>query len=131
MAIFFKKTADFSIMRKAKTPIVVRIDDLLAAQNKGRKDLIMAIGANRGVLTNWDKRETVPAADIALKIADYLGVSIRWLITGKDEKELTREERNLLAKYGSLDERDRYEVNALLDAKLDGTVGGLKKVGNP
>jgi transcriptional regulator with XRE-family HTH domain len=131
MAIFFKKNADFSIMRKAKTPIVVRIDDRLAAQNKGRKDLIMAIGANRGVLTNWDKRETVPAADIALKIADYLGVSIRWLITGKDEQGLTLDERNLLAKYSSLDERDRYEVNALLDAKLDGSLGGLKKAGNP
>jgi transcriptional regulator with XRE-family HTH domain len=122
MAIFFKKNADFSTMRKAKTPIVMRIDDLLAAQNKGRKDLIIAIGANRGVLTNWDKRETVPAADIALKIADYLGVSLRWLITGKDEQGLTLEERNLLVKYRSLDDRDRYEVNALLDAKLEGDV---------
>jgi transcriptional regulator with XRE-family HTH domain len=109
-------------MRKAKTPIITRIDDLLAAQDKGRKDLIIAIGANRGVLTNWDKRETIPAADIALKIADYLGVSVRWLITGKDEQSLTLEERNLLSKYSRLDERDRYEVNALLDAKLEGSL---------
>jgi transcriptional regulator with XRE-family HTH domain len=108
-------------MKKTKTPIVMRIDDLLVAQKKGRKELISAIGANRGVLTNWDKRETVPAADMALKIADYLGVSVRWLITGKDEQGLTLEERNLLVKYRSLDERDRYEVNALLDAKLDGS----------
>jgi transcriptional regulator with XRE-family HTH domain len=116
-------------MRKAKTPIVMRIDELLAAQKKGRKDLIATVGANRGVLTNWDKRKTVPAADIALKIADYLGVSVRWLITGEDEQGLTLEERNLLVKYHSLDERDRYEVNALLDAKLDGSQD-LKRAGS-
>jgi transcriptional regulator with XRE-family HTH domain len=116
-------------MNKGKTPIVMRIDSLLKAQNKGRKDLVMSIGVNRGVLTNWDKRETVPAADIALKIADYLGVSVRWLITGKDDRGLSLEERNLLVKYRCLDDRDQYEINALLDAKLEGV--DLKKVGNP
>jgi transcriptional regulator with XRE-family HTH domain len=82
-------------------------------------------------LSDWIRNGTIPDADIALKIADYLGVPIRWLITGKDEQELTREERNLLAKYSNLDERDRYEINALMDAKLDGNLGGLKKAGNP
>jgi hypothetical protein len=114
-------------MGKAKNPIIVRIDDLLAGREKGRKDLITAIGANRGALTNWDKRGTVPAADIALEIADYLGVSVRLLITGKDEQGLTLEERNLLVKYNSLDDRDRYEVNALLDAKLKANLPSKKE----
>jgi transcriptional regulator with XRE-family HTH domain len=118
-------------MGKAKTPIIARIDDLLAVQKKARKELILAVGANRGALTNWAKRGTVPAADVALKIADYLGVSVRWLITGKDDGGLTLEERNLLAKYSRLDDRDRYEVNALLDAKLAGSLPGLKDEGNP
>jgi hypothetical protein len=55
-------------------------------------------------------------------IADYLGVSVHWLITGEDEQGLTLEERNLLVKYRNLDERGRYEVNALLDAKLAGDI---------
>jgi transcriptional regulator with XRE-family HTH domain len=114
-------------MRQEKTPIIERIDSLLGSQKKGRKDLVAAIGANRGVLTNWDKRGTVPAADIALKIADYLGVSVRWLITGEDEQDLTLEERNLLVKYQSLDQRGRFEVNALLDAKLEGNISGIDR----
>jgi hypothetical protein len=120
-------------MPRAKTPIVMKIDSLLADQKKGRKDLIAAIGANRGVLTNWDTRGTVPAADVAIRIADYLGVSVRWLITGEDEQDLTRDERNLLVKYNSLDDRGRYEVQALINAKLavEPEAGDLKKVDTP
>jgi transcriptional regulator with XRE-family HTH domain len=113
-------------MKNSQNPIVMRIDNLLAIQKKERKELVSSVGANRGALTNWDKRGTVPAADIALKIADYLGVSVRWLITGEDEQGLTLEERNLLVKYRSLDQRGRYEVNALLDAKLKGVVSDLE-----
>jgi transcriptional regulator with XRE-family HTH domain len=118
-------------MAKTKNPIIARIDDLLAARKRGRKELVMAVGANRGALTNWDKRGTVPVADIALKIADYFGVSVRWLITGEDEQGLTLEERNLLVKYRSLDERGRYEMNALLDAKLAREFPGQKEAENP
>jgi transcriptional regulator with XRE-family HTH domain len=114
-------------MPKAKTPIIMRIDGLLATQKKGRKDLIAAVGANHGALTNWDKRETVPAADIALKIADYLGVSVRWLITGKDEQGLSREERNLVNDWSRLAEDDRRNVRALMDSMLDVSVYGEKE----
>jgi transcriptional regulator with XRE-family HTH domain len=111
-------------MAVAKTPLVKRIDSLLASQRKERKELIEAVRVNHGAITNWDKRGTIPAADVALKIADYLGVSIRWLITGEDEKEYTQGERNLIAKYRCLTEQGQYEVNALLDAKLTVLNGG-------
>jgi hypothetical protein len=68
-------------------------------------------------------RGSLPSADLFPVIADYLEVSIQWLITGKDEEGLTLEERNLLVKYRNLDDRGRYEVNALLDAKLEGNIG--------
>jgi transcriptional regulator with XRE-family HTH domain len=105
-------------MKATGTGIVKRIDKSLEAKKGSRKDLYLSLELAFNTFSNWETRETVPAADVALKIADYLGVSVRWLITGKDEQGLTLEERNLLAKYNSLDDRDRYEVNALLDAKL-------------
>jgi len=98
--------------------MVARIDSTLSLQKKGRKELIEAIGVNHGALTSWDKRGTVPAADVAIKIADYLGVSIRWLIIGEDEDGYTQAERNLVIKYRCLTDQGQYEVNALLDAKL-------------
>jgi hypothetical protein len=46
-------------------------------------------------------------------------------LTGEDEQVLTLEERNLLVKYQSLDQRGRYEINALLDAKLEGNISDI------
>jgi len=96
----------------------MRIDSALASKKKGRKELIEAINVNHGALSSWDKRGTVPAADVAIKIADYLGVSVRWLIMGADEEGYTQAERNLVVKYRCLTDQGQYEVNALLDAKL-------------
>jgi transcriptional regulator with XRE-family HTH domain len=105
-------------MKSAGVDIIGRIDKALGVKKASRKELYVSLKLAFNTFSNWETRGTVPAADVALKIADYLGVSVRWLITGKDEQDLTLEERNLLAKYSSLDDRDRYEVNALLDAKL-------------
>jgi transcriptional regulator with XRE-family HTH domain len=104
--------------------IVGRIDTLLKHRGQTRKALV-SMGVVKSVtsFTDWLQRDTVPRADVALAIADYLGVSVRWLITGEDDQGLTLEERNLLVKYNSLDDRGRYEVNALLDAKLKANIG--------
>jgi transcriptional regulator with XRE-family HTH domain len=112
--------------------IVERIDTLLNGQGQSRKALVSAgVVKSVGVITAWLTRGTVPRADTALAIANYLGVSVSWLITGRDEQGLTLKERNLLVKYRSLDERGQYEVNALLDAKLEGNIPGQKEAKNP
>jgi transcriptional regulator with XRE-family HTH domain len=113
-------------MNSSGSAIVGRIDTLLNDRGQTRKALV-AIGVVKSVtsLTDWLQRNTIPRADIALAIADYLGVSVRWLLSGEDEECLTMEERNLLVKYQSLDQRGRYEVNALLDAKLRGNISDI------
>ena len=105
-------------MAPAKSPIVKRIDALLVSKGMTRKELLATVGTNRGAITNWDARGTVPAADVALKIADHLGVSIRWLLTGEDESGYNLDERNVVTKYRHLDEQGQYEIKLLLDAKL-------------
>lgn len=55
--------------------------------DKGIKqaDLVRLTGRAKSTIWNWLERKTIPAADDALKIADYLGVSVRLLVTGEDE----------------------------------------------
>jgi transcriptional regulator with XRE-family HTH domain len=118
-------------MRAKSSDIVSRIDVELKRIGGKRAGLCRSVGVSSGSLSDWIRNGTIPDADIALKIAEYLGVSIHWLITGKDEQGLTLEERNLLAKYSRLDVRDRYEINALLDAKLAGSVPGQKEASDP
>jgi hypothetical protein len=54
-----------------------------------------------------------------------------WLITGEDDQGLTLEERNLLVKYRNLDQRGRYEINTLLDAKVKGNIGDFGEAVSP
>jgi transcriptional regulator with XRE-family HTH domain len=111
-------------MKPLGSDIVKRIDMSLKTGNSTRKDLYQGLGLATNALSNWEARGTVPAADIALKIADYLGVSVRWLITGEDEKNLSRDEFNVLAKYNSLTDENRLVVHATMDAMLSVVKGG-------
>jgi transcriptional regulator with XRE-family HTH domain len=83
--------------------IVERID----GSGKNRKEVAAAAGLKSvQSFTDWSKG-SIPAADTALKIADFLRVSYRWLLTGEDEAGLTPVQRELLAKYEALDKQGR------------------------
>jgi transcriptional regulator with XRE-family HTH domain len=119
-------------MATQKADIIKRISGKLDNDPRfSRKALSAFSGISAQTISSWINRGSLPSADLFPVIADYLEVSIQWLITGKDAQGLTLEERNLLSKYSRLDKRDRYEVNALLDAKLEGDMTDLKQAGNP
>ena len=111
-------------MRIKGSDIVVRIDTLLKEKGETRKVLI-AVGGIKDTqtVTDWQNRDNVPRADVILAIADYFNVSIRWLLTGADDAGLSREERNLLSKYGCLSEDNQRNVNALIDSMLAPAAG--------
>ena len=66
----------------------------------------------------------MPRADTAVKIADYFNVSAKWLITGKQDAELTQEERDLLAAFRLLDSRDQGDVLGIVEMKLENAKKG-------
>jgi transcriptional regulator with XRE-family HTH domain len=79
-------------------------------------------------IAKWKHYGSLPSLDIAFAIAGYLGVSVRWLITGEDEQGLTLEDRNLLVKYNSLTGENQRNVLALIDSMLSVPVKGEKEV---
>ncbi len=94
--------------------IVERIDRLLKERNLNRVALAEAIGIKPQNISAWSVRGTVPAGDICLKIAEYLNVSIEWLICGK-EGGLNNEERWVLSQWKSLDAVQKDTVGTLPD----------------
>lgn len=89
-----------------------RIDTRLSNINKKRSDLTKACDLPESAVRRW-VGGSVPAADTAVKIARFLGVSVEYLITGEDSAngpKLAPEEFNLISGYRTLDERDRQNV---------------------
>lgn len=74
-----------------------------------RVDISKATGKTKSAVSDWIKRKVYPAADDALKIADLLGVSVRYLVTGEDDRELSAREKELL-KLCSILPDDKFDA---------------------
>ncbi len=98
------------------TEFVNRIDEILEKKRLKRAALCEDLKLSATAITDWARRGTIPAADIALKIAKYLNVSLEWLITGTEPEGLTQEEREILEKWNSLEEGQKETVTILLNA---------------
>lgn len=75
---------------------VDRINLSLKSRHISKGKFYEDLGLANNSSTNWNKRGTIPSADVVLKIADYLGVSVRYLVTGEDEEGLSPREKELL-----------------------------------
>ena len=87
------------------------------------KELSSKTGINKRTLDNYlREKSSTPPADIAVKIADALGVSVEFLVTGTDKKSsLGPEERYsadvriLAKKLSAMTENEKKLVTALVE----------------
>ncbi len=85
-----------------------RLDNLIEFKNLTRKEVAAQANFSYSSFTNGRKRESVPAADVALRIAKVLGVSVEYLLEGelpkiKSDKDLLE----LVKIYRKLSTRDK------------------------
>jgi transcriptional regulator with XRE-family HTH domain len=91
----------------------------LSYQDIKVKELAAKTGISKHTLDNYlNVREYMPSADAAVKIAGVLGVSVEYLVTGKDTmlKKLSMEPeiRTLVQKYKQLNADDRKMILAIM-----------------
>lgn len=80
---------------------------------KGLRQADLARYCNRpkGTVFNWINRDSLPQADDAVKIADCLGVTVRYLVTGeRAENELSPLEQRLLEVCKGLSDPQMHKV---------------------
>ena len=93
--------------------IVKRISLICDEKKIVKKSVSESLGLPDNCFANWSARGTIPAGDICIRIAEYLGVSVEWLVTGK-ENGLTSEERTLLRQWKILTPEQKDTVSTLL-----------------
>ena len=84
------------------------------------KELAAKAGISQHTLNNYlNVREHIPTLDIAVKIAQALGVSVEYLATGKEPPQtniqLNSKTISLVQNYNLLNEEDRMIVNELIE----------------
>ena len=78
-----------------------------------RTDVARATGKTRSAVSDWIKRKVYPTAEDALKIADLLGVSVRYLVTG-DDNEIPVRLREIVELCRGLDDKELETVCNML-----------------
>ena len=81
---------------------VDRIDSLLSQHNKNRNDIYNDLGIAKNIIGQWKQRGTIPSADTALKIAQYLNTSVEYLLTGTESNEFKNKYNDLVSEIKGL-----------------------------
>ena len=77
---------------------------------KGMLDKEVAAQAGitkRAIDTYVGARACMPAADVAVRLAAVLGVSVEWLVTGNDSFSYDKDEKELLDSFRHLNLHDK------------------------
>ena len=82
------------------------------------KELAVITGISRHTLDNYlNVRENMPTADVAVKIAQTLGVTVEYLVTGEESQTekpmLGIEIRALIQNFKVLSDNDRKMITAI------------------
>ncbi len=101
-----------------------RIFMVLKQKRLKQKDLAAFTGISTSAISAWNKNNVNPAAENLSTIADFLGVSLNFLITGHEEQLAVPEDINkLIVNYSAVDEiskkliQERAETLAELAAE--------------
>lgn len=60
-----------------------RLDIEIAEARSSRPEITKALGISPNSISTWKTRHTYPAADVAVKLARELGVTVEYLIEGE------------------------------------------------
>ena len=74
-----------------------RLDSLMQEQNVQKNTLAQLVNISTQTFYDWKKKGTVPSADVAVKIASFLGTTVEYLITGKETDSFKEKYENLKA----------------------------------
>lgn len=93
--------------------IVERVQTKLKEMGSNIKTLEKELNFGNGTIRRWN--DNSPSCEKIEKVANYLNVSIDWLIMGKEYYELNVEEQKLLEAYNQADAGTQKSVRKLLD----------------
>ena len=85
------------------------------------------LGFGNATIRRWG--ENAPSVDKALKVANFLNISLEWLVTGKEAPELTPEERELLQNYRKADERGKRRIRSAAAEEAQEQISSASKIG--
>ena len=97
-----------------------RITSLRENKNLYQKDIARIFNVEQATVSNWEKGKRIPDSDMLIKLANFFGVSVDFLL-GNEQKKSEEEEietlRQLLIKSGFMKQNEdlsKEKLNMLM-----------------
>lgn len=91
-----------------------RVDSELKFLGKTRKELAAAVGFDAANISFGIKRNSIPYADTALKVARFLGVSLDYLLDMDEEPSQNTFNKQIIEIENKLRRFSQNDLNAIL-----------------
>lgn len=102
---------------------VKRIDEVLKRKNLKRQAACNYCGISTQAITDWDKKNRKPSVETVFKLADFLEVSVRYLVTGEEEHGISQDILDMAYEIARLDQNDQREIQLILNLKKEKYLG--------
>jgi len=104
------------------------IQPIMAYKKITQVDIARTLGKEKSTVNHWIKFDRIPPADYALKIADLLGVDLRYLVEGKKREEYYYDNKELKPVIDLLSDKDQETIrDACINVKAALEIRGLYK----
>ncbi len=70
------------------TKYIEILNQLLDNNHITRNKMLKDLGLGKNSIINWERRDTLPNGNTLIKIADYFGVSLDYLVGRDDTKNI-------------------------------------------
>lgn len=96
--------------------LLERIKEIASKQGISMRQIEIGCGFSNGSLSKWSSQS--PSVDKVLSVANYLNISIQYLVTGEAEKklaiDLTPAEKTVYEQLQTMSETEKYKLAGAL-----------------
>ncbi len=87
----------------------LRLENCMKTNKISNSEITKALNLNKNAIGNY-KNGQIPNASILYELSNFLGISMEYLLAGKEAGELTPEELQLVEFYRKADERGKRAI---------------------
>lgn len=105
-----------------------RLERCMKSRNISNSELTKALELNKNAIGNY-KNGQIPNASILYELSNFLGISMEYLISGKEAADLTPEEHKLIDLYRNADERGKRSIMRIAEDENRENQSSVSKIG--
>ncbi len=97
--------------------VAERIIQLRTGKGWSQEELALAIGASRDIISKYERGNNLPSIEMASKMAKAFGVSLDFLINGKEDNRLPQQpstDEKMIRRIQAIENLDKQSRTVLL-----------------